>query len=205
MELPSLDGLQARKRALKAEMKRWEADWEAQNGGLVPTHDDKKEDARYSALKKQAKQLEAALELVRSSTKVLKPETGQTAILRRVRDRGAFDEDGSFVQGDAAQHPDADLASLFEEPVNLSVWDVFKLTILGILPYAVFLICFSLMTPVGPTLFEYLTTKTQLYTPVLSSGVAVPPSTWQWANPALGVWPRAALARAWGNGRGVRG
>jgi hypothetical protein len=61
----SVDDLAMQKRALKLAMRRWESDFEEANGGLVPTHEDKKHDQRYGQLKAQAKRVEHALDLGR--------------------------------------------------------------------------------------------------------------------------------------------
>ena len=51
----SADALLVQKHALKHAMREWEHAFEEANGGLVPTHEDKKHDARYTELKTQAK------------------------------------------------------------------------------------------------------------------------------------------------------
>ena len=57
----SADALLVQKHALKHAMREWEHAFEEANGGLVPTHEDKKHDARYTELKTQAKHVEQAL------------------------------------------------------------------------------------------------------------------------------------------------
>ena len=50
-ELPSVATLTVQKRKIKAEMHAWELAYQEKNGGLVPTHQDKKESPRYHELK----------------------------------------------------------------------------------------------------------------------------------------------------------
>ena len=46
----TVSGLQQEKAALKRAMRQWERDYEERNGGLVPTHYDKKDDPAYRAI-----------------------------------------------------------------------------------------------------------------------------------------------------------
>ena len=132
--LPDPEVLHDRKHKLKLKMKQWELDYEEAHGGLVPTHDDKKEDAAYRALKQQAKQLEAAMELSKATVKAAKSKSParQPGLLGALNlAMGKSPSRLNLAEGDEGMLGlEAATADEFEEPVRVRVDQVALLTVL---------------------------------------------------------------------------
>ena len=132
--LPDPEVLHDRKHELKLKMKQWELDYEEAHGGLVPTHDDKKEDAAYRALKQQAKQLEAAMELSKATVKAAKSKSParQPGLLGALNlAMGKSPSRLNLAEGDEGMLGlEAATADEFEEPVRVRVDQVALLTVL---------------------------------------------------------------------------
>ena len=132
--LPDPEVLHDRKHELKLKMKQWELDYEEAHGGLVPTHDDKKEDAAYRALKQQAKQLEAAMELSKATVKAAKSKSlaRQPGLLGALNlAMGKSPSRLNLAEGDEGMLGlEAATADEFEEPVRVRVDQVALLTVL---------------------------------------------------------------------------
>ena len=174
--LSSLSALHERKQQLKLELRAWERAYEEENGGLVATHHDKKEDERYKVLKAQAKQVDSMVELRRSELKAagetdLAPETSSIKKLQQALSDKAHGAAGSDWDkaGDWDTGGPADGGVFFEETAHFSLIDSLKLALLCTVPYAGFLVAFSL-AGVGARVFVLLTSTTTYYIPALSVG-----------------------------------
>jgi hypothetical protein len=201
----SLTALHERKQQLKVELRAWERAYEDDNGGLVATHHDKKEDERYKVLKAQAKQVDTALELRRSQLRsageagrdLPDGATSSIAKLQQAltvgRTRSATGSDWEKAGDWDAPGPDGGV--FFEETASFSLVDALKLAVLCTVPYVAFLTAFSL-AGAGARVFVFLTNTTAYYIPALSVGFGLLVGLYlldsmRWRRAAL-VWLRRA-------------
>ena len=216
------EALQAEKRKLKQAMRRWEQEFEEANGGLVPTHEDKKRDERYGQLKGQAKKLEHSLEAsrkdLRKSVGDATPAGGTHAggsgggsggggggssggssgsgLSRRVhREAVPGADQSSGASGEKASQPAVGFA--FEGGhISLSPFHVVSMLLACALPYAAFILGFSLMG-IGAMVFHYLVWYEYLFYPLSLSALGLLVVLYvidvsYWEHPAA-VWARRLL------------
>ena len=215
----SLEELFEQKAALKRRMRQWETDYENANGGLVPTHSDKKEDESYRDLKAHGKQVEAALaakrnaaalagETLRRPVSSLPPRSGMEFLTDFTSESGLGSEQQSDLHGAARSRGpasvEADPLSLvqvphvFFEEVSVEVTPalVALLTLLTALPYAAFVTAFSIMGA-GEAFYESLATRGSLWRPLTLTAALLLLLLYlldvsYWERPLL-VWTRRIL------------
>lgn len=186
--LVSVVELEAQKREVKQQMRAWEHDFEEACGGLVPTHDDKKPDARYAQLKAQAKRIEHALEASRRAQHVASRNGGGgsgggASALAAGSTAAACGSGGALRGGGRARevqpaapallHAPAELAASGGDEVgfafegghiSLSPFHIIVVLILATVPYAAFIAGFSLMG-FGAMVYDYLVSNGSAFYP----------------------------------------
>ncbi len=157
-ELPSVATLTVQKRKIKAEMHAWELAYQEKNGGLVPTHQDKKESPRYHELKARARKVEAALVLSKAESKAERAaeDAADTQAARALQFAGRQNYKGNKELGhrdsgwnlvgeeyDMAQVGGAQ--NLFEEVVSVTPFHIIQMAVVTAVPVMVFCSMFSFM------------------------------------------------------------
>ena len=146
-ELPSVATLTVQKRKIKAEMHAWELAYQEKNGGLVPTHQDKKESPRYHELKERARKVEAALVLSKAESKAERAaeDAADTQAARALQFAGRQNYKGNKELGhrdsgwnlvgeeyDMAQVGGAQ--NLFEEVVSVTPFHIIQMAVVTAVP-----------------------------------------------------------------------
>lgn len=205
------------KRQLKKQIRQWEIEFEESHGGLIPTHEDKKHDAKYLQIKAQAKTAEKVLEHARAKTRQVtraaKAERSRLSSSKQSeashgydagggarRSSGGLDRLGVTSSSLASSSADDDgtrNAFTFEGGrISLSPFHVIAMLFACAVPYALFMMGFALMG-FGAMVFDYLVSSGSLFYPLSLSAVALLVVLYlfdvsYWVHP-LAVWLRRLL------------
>ena len=193
------------KRELKTSLRRWEREWESLNGGLVPTHHDKRADRRYCDLKRQALEVEAELDEVRAALKAIDPtrldhfERSETLNKLRENSRAAA-EGTAETRAAASAVGDGDTA-FYEQQGGVSYVSVLLLSLLNALPYAAFVSCFSLLGHGAKLYRDIFPEDSEQYSSYLATGLLLLPALYvldasSWRRSALVALRRLAILAA---------
>lgn len=194
------------RRSLKLLMRQWEREWSEANGGLVPTHEDKKHDNKYTQLKSQSKLIDTK---GKGSQSGLLLDNGRPSAMEMYSGGGAVRGSkitGSHLQlygtmGSGVAVDSADGSFVFEGGhISLSAFHYVLLILMCGIPYAMFISCFSLFG-FGALIFDYLVSNASLFYPLNYSACALAMGLYvfdasYWKHPLAVVLRRLLVAVA---------
>ena len=176
-------------------MRQWELDFEEAHGGLVPTHEDKKNDSHYTQLKQSAKSLEGSRKTLKrlhhttpsglvaaaSPAPLVSAATSPAPLVRTNTTRGlrafpssVLDRKGSFTRHSKPAFAEEAAYEFESGHIMLSPFHIALLLIACAVPYSAFIMGFSLMG-FGAMVFDYLVSNGRYFYPVsfAASGLLV--------------------------------
>ena len=145
----------AEKSRLKRLIRQWEQDWEESHGGLVATHEDKKDDPRYKQLKMEAKRVEMSRKATKKAAKSppqiagshtaqqsqQQQQNGWLRMPNATLGLSKFPSSSAIMAGGTTRpHPETDARYAFEGGrISLSPFHVILLMVACAVPYALLL------------------------------------------------------------------